>query len=229
MISSALLSAPLLASVCSCGRACRPAAPLRIGRRPRLPAQRRSAGATKRPGCASDLSAPRRKASGPPATPLPLLNVPSVAARGIVRAAEESAVPADAGLQPAAAGRARHNQLAAVAAAERAVRPDRQSFAADRARRLPVLTVGSVRAAVEGGLVALVLAAYQMPPDTSQTRRVLIQQPPENGDIIAPADQFQHEGRRRATVRQKEDAASSPGQGYIEQTPLLRIGMLLGC
>ena len=72
-----------------------------------------------------------------------------------------------------------------------------------------------------------ILPAHKMPPDACRTLHALVRQPPEDGDQAVPLDQFHHKGRRRAAVRQQEDMASRPGQGDIEQTPLLGIGVLL--
>ena len=113
---------------------------------------------------------PRSNTDGGLASPLALRIVPSVIARGPVRAAEKTAVLARPGSQPATTRGTCLNRFTAVAAAEPACRLDRQSLATGRARRLRVLAVGPVRAIVDGAPVLRLLPAHKMPPGrTSDT------------------------------------------------------------
>ena len=156
-----------------------------------------------------------------------LLRVSGIAAFRPGRAPEEATVPADPGLQPAAAGGAGLDRLAAIPALEPSVRRDRQSLAAGRTGRLPVFAVRPVRAAVECAPVAGVLAAHQASFDAPGTGRILLRRTPEDGDPAVPLDQLLDEWRRGAPVGEKENLASGPGHGDVEKTPLFGIRMFI--
>ena len=172
---------------------------------------------------------PRRMVGESRTTYLALRKASGVVARGPVRAAEEAAVPAHPGLQPATTVRARLDRLTAFATAEGVVRLDRYPSATGGTRWLPVPAVRPVRAAVEGALVAHILTTNQMSLDACRARHILLRQPPEDRDVVVAVNQFLHEDRRQTAFRQNEDVASRPGQGDIEKAPLLGIGMSLRC
>ena len=156
-----------------------------------------------------------------------LLRVSGIVAFGPGRAPEKAAVPAHPGLQPAAAGGAGLDRLAAIPALKTSVRRDRQSLAAGGTGRLPVPAVRPVRAAVEDAPAAGVLAAHQASFDAPGTGGILLRRTPEDGDAAVPLDQLLDEWRRGAPVGEKENLASCPGHGDVEKTPLFRIWMFI--
>ena len=128
--------------------------------------------------------------------PVPVSRLPRVSlvvAIRPVRAAEEAAVPAHSGDQPAAADGTGLDGPVAVAAAVGAAGPDRQSLSAIRTRTCRVLAQGKVRAAVKDASVASVFPALQPPPGASRTAHVIFRRPAEDGDIESAVDRFAHE------------------------------------
>ena len=132
---------------------------------------------------------------------------PGIAARRIIRTAQEAAVLAHPGLEPAAALGTRLDGVAAVAATKAAVCLDDQALAAIRARVLPVFAVEIVRAAVEEAAALPVFAAGEPSLDASWTGDVVSRRPTENGHVVPVPGQFQSERGRRSVLDKQEDVA----------------------
>ena len=157
-----------------------------------------------------------------------LLNVSGVITLRPIRAAEKAPVLADSGLQPTLTVRTTLDDLTAVPATEVAVRFDGQSRAACGTGRLQVVTIGKIRATVEGAFVSRVFTSLEASVNALWTGYIALRQSPEDGDVVPVIDQFHDKGRRRGAACNKEDPPLGTGDSDIEQAPFLGIRIPFG-